>query len=156
VRNHPASLSPRIKSLNYLPNIMAKVEALDAGLMEAVMLNAQGYVAECTGDNVFIVRQWEGNTALITPPLHAGALEGVTMNTVIDLAQQAGIPVLRMDLTKHDLYIADELFLTGTAAEVIAVNKVDGRVIGDGKPGPITNQLNSAFRELVSKNAPED
>ncbi len=156
VRNHPASLSPRIKSLNYLPNIMAKVEALDAGLMEAIMLNPQGNVAECTGDNVFIVRDWEGRQTLITPPLHAGILEGVTMNVVIDLANQAGIAVRRMDLTKHDLYVADEMFLTGTAAEVIPVNEVDGRQIGEGNPGPITNQLNRAFRELVSNHAPEN
>lgn len=156
VRNHPASLSPRIKSLNYLSNIMAKVEALDAGLMEAIMLNHQGNVAECTGDNIFIVRDWDGQQTLITPPLHAGILEGVTMNVVIDLANQAGIPVRRMDLTKHDLYVADEMFLTGTAAEVIPVKQVDGRVIGDGKPGPITSQLNGAFRELVSNHAPED
>ena len=123
--------------------------------MEAVMLNTQGNVAECTGDNIFIVRDWEGQTTLITPPLHAGVLEGVTMNLVIELAKRAGIPVVRMDLTKHDLYTAREMFLTGTAAEVIAVTKVDGRVIGDGKPGTITNQLLAAFRDLVA-NAPED
>jgi len=156
VRNHPASLSPRIKSMNYLPNIMAKIEALDAGLMEAVMLNPQGYVAECTGDNIFIVRDWDDGKALITPPLHAGVLEGVTMNVVINLARDAGIPVLRMDMTKHDLYVADEMFLTGTAAEVLPVTKVDGRLIGDGTPGAITQQLNKAFRDLVTNHAPED
>jgi len=156
VRNHPASLSPRIKSMNYLPNILAKIEAIDAGVMEAVMLNPQGYVAECTGDNLFIVRPWEGKAALLTPPLHAGILEGVTMNVVIELARKVGIEVIRMDLTKHDLYVADEMFLTGTAAEVIPVNKVDGRVIGDGTPGPVTRKLNQMFRDLVSKNAPED
>jgi branched-chain amino acid aminotransferase len=156
VRNHPASLSPRIKSMNYLPNIMAKIEALDAGVMEAVMLNAQGLVAECTGDNIFIVREWEGRSTLITPPLHAGVLEGVTMNVVIELARQADIPVLRMDMTKHDLYVADEMFLTGTAAEVIPVTMVDGRVIGAGSPGPITLQLIKAFREMVTNHAPQD
>jgi branched-chain amino acid aminotransferase len=155
-RNHPAALSPRIKSLNYLNNILAKLEALDAGVMEAVMLNHQGNVAECTGDNIFIVRAWQGAQTLMTPPLHAGILEGVTMNLVIELAKQRGIPFARMDLTKHDLYIADEMFLTGTAAEVIPVNKVDGRSIGEGEPGPITRQLIQAFHELVSTNAPED
>ncbi len=154
-RTHPAALSPRIKSLNYLNNILAKIEAIDNGVMEAVMLNSQGFVAECTGDNIFIIRDWEGVKTLIPPPLHAGTLEGVTMNLVIELAKKAGIPVLRTDLTKHDLYIAEEMFLTGTAAEVIAVTKVDNRVIGDGKPGPVTNQLLAAFRELVA-NAPED
>lgn len=154
-RTHPAALSPRIKSLNYLNNILAKIEAIDAGVMEAVMLNSQGFVAECTGDNIFIVRDWEGTQSLITPPLHAGTLEGVTMNLVIELAKKAGTPVLRMDLTKHDLYTAQEMFLTGTAAEVISVTKVDNRVIGDGKPGPITNQLLAAFRQLVA-NAPVD
>lgn len=156
VRNHPAALSPRIKSLNYLNNILAKIEALDAGVMEAVMLNHLGFVAECTGDNIFIVRQWDGRATLITPPLHAGVLEGVTMNTVIELAERAGIPVVRMDLTKHDLYVADEMFLTGTAAEVVPVTKVDGRPIGNGTPGKLTMQLNQAFHDLVGRNAPED
>jgi len=156
VRNHPAALSPRIKSMNYLNNILAKIEAIDAGVMEAVMLNTQGLVAECTGDNIFIVRSWEGRVTLITPPLHAGILEGVTMNTVIEIAQAAGIPVVRMDLTKYDLYTADEMFLTGTAAEVVPVTKVDGRVIGDGKPGAMTMKLEELFRRLVTENAPED
>ena len=120
------------------------------------MFNHQGFVAECTGDNLFIIRHAGGGKVLGTPPLHAGILEGVTMNTVIDLAESAGITVHRNDLTKHDLYTADEMFLTGTAAEIIAVTKVDGRVIGEGKPGPITRQLTAAFRQLVSENAPED
>lgn len=154
-RTHPAALSPRIKSLNYLNNILAKIEAIDAGVMEAVMLNTQGFVAECTGDNIFIVRDWEGKQTLITPPLHAGILEGITMNLVIKLAKKAGIPVKRMDLTKHDLYTAKEMFLTGTAAEVISVTEIDKRIIGDGKPGPMTQQLLAAFRELVTK-APID
>ncbi|MCC6581117.1 MAG: branched-chain-amino-acid transaminase [Phycisphaeraceae bacterium] len=156
MRNHPAALSPRIKSMNYLNNILAKMEALDAGVMEAVMLNHLGYVAECTGDNIFMVRKWDGRTTLITPPLHAGVLEGVTMNTVIDLARSTSIPVVHMDLSKHDLYTADEMFLTGTAAEVVPVTKVDGRVIGDGKPGPITGRLREAFHKLVANHAPED
>ena len=152
VRNHPAALSPRVKSLNYLNNILAKIEAIDAGVLEAVMLNHQGYVAECTGDNIFLVKDGR----LYTPPLHAGVLEGVTMTAVIVLAEAAGLPIHRPDLTRHDLYIADEMFLTGTAAEVIPVAKVDGRVIGDGSPGPITRDLIAAFKKLVGHSAPED
>lgn len=156
VRNHPGALSPRIKSMNYLNNILAKVEAIDAGVLEAIMLNHQGFVAEGTGDNIFIVRQQGQHQALVTPPLHAGILEGVTRNIVVELAEAAGILVHHNDLTKHDLYTADEVFLTGTAAEVIPVTKIDGRFIGDGKPGPTTRQLTVAFRDLVSDNAPED
>ncbi|MEX2213765.1 MAG: branched-chain-amino-acid transaminase [Phycisphaeraceae bacterium] len=152
MRNHPAALSPRIKSLNYLNNILAKIEAIDAGVLEAVMLNINGFVTECTGDNIFIMK----HGTLLTPPLHAGILEGVTMTTVIGLAEAEGICVQRGDLSKHDLYIADEMFLTGTAAEVIPVTKVDNRVIGTGEPGPVTRQLNQAFRKLVTDNAPED
>ena len=152
MRNHPAALSPRIKSLNYLNNILAKIEAIDAGVLEAIMLNVNGFVAECTGDNIFIMK----NGTLLTPPLHAGILEGVTMLTVIDLADAAGIPLARQDLSKHDLYVADEMFLTGTAAEVIPVTKVDNRVIGNGEPGPVSRQLVQAFRTLVAQNAPED
>jgi len=159
VRNHPGALSPRIKSLNYLNNILAKIEALDAGVMEAVMLNHQGYVAECTGDNIFIVRRFpasEDRPTLITPPLHAGVLEGVTMSTVLALATDAGLRVERIDLTRYDLYTADEMFLTGTAAEVIPVTKIDGRSIGDGTPGPVTRDLITRFRALVADGAPED
>lgn len=156
----PAALSPRIKSMNYLNNILAKIEAIDAGVPEAVMLNHLGFVAECTGDNLFIVRTIQGQTTLITPPLHAGILEGVTMNVVIGLARQMGLAVERMDLTKYDLYTAEEIFLTGTAAEVVPVTKVDGRAIGPGeragKVGPVTRQLMAAFHQLVSQNAPED
>ncbi len=155
-RNHPGALSPRIKSLNYLNNILAKIEAIDAGVLEAVMLNTQGFVAECTGDNIFIVRQSSGGPELVTPPLHAGILEGITRNAVIDLARQQGLAVVESDLTKHDLYIADEMFLTGTAAEVIPVTVMDKRSIGDGKPGAITRQLIDAFHALVGENAPED
>lgn len=156
IRNHPAALSPRIKSMNYLNNILAKIEAIDAGVLEAVMLNHQGHVAECTGDNLFIVRQWDAQPMLVTPPLHAGILEGVTMNLVIELAQKTGITVQRMDLTRHDLYTADEMFLTGTAAEIIPVTNIDGRIIGEGTPGPITTQLMDDYHKLVTQNAPED
>ena len=157
MRNHPSALNPCIKSMNYLNNILAKIEAIDAGVLEAVMLNHLGYVAECTGDNLFVVKSdMSGHSSLITPPLHAGILEGITMNTVLELAREANISVNRTDLTKHDLYTADEIFLTGTAAEVIPVTNVDGRVIGDGKRGPTTIQLMSAFRHLVENNAPED
>ncbi|MFN3167221.1 MAG: branched-chain-amino-acid transaminase [Phycisphaeraceae bacterium] len=155
-RNHPAALSPRIKSNNYLNNILAKIEAIDAGCLEAVMLNSLGFVAECTGDNLFIARRGR----LVTPPLHAGILEGITRNLVIDLAGRSGIGVDQADLTKHDLYTADEMFLTGTAAEVIAVTEIDQRKIGfgegEGKPGPLTLKLNKAFRDMLADGAPED
>ncbi len=156
MRNHPAAISPRIKSLNYLNNILAKIEAIDAGVLEAVMLNHQGFVAECTGDNIFIVRQLAGEPTLITPPTHAGGLNGVTMNVVIALAEKAALPVQRADLTRYDLYTADEMFLTGTAAEVIPVTSVDRRPIGQSKPGAITTRLIAAFRELVNNHCPED
>lgn len=145
MRNHPAALSPRIKSLNYLNNILAKIEGLQAGCIEALMLNHKGEVAECTGDNVFLVR--DGN--LLTPPIDAGILEGVTRDTVIELAREGGIPVREVPLTKHDVYIADECFLCGTAAEVVPVVKVDSRTIGDGKPGPITKDLIARFHKLT-------
>ena len=151
IRNHPAALSPRVKSLNYLNNIMAKVEGIKAGCAEALMLNHIGLVAECTGDNIFIVRAGE----LRTPPVHAGILEGITRNLVIDLARSMGLAVREPDMTRHDIYTADECFLTGTAAEVIPVTKLDARPIGDGKPGPLTLKLIAAFRQLVA-HAPED
>lgn len=147
IRNHPAALSPRIKSLNYLNNIMAQMEALKAGCVEAVMLNTKGEVAECTGDNLFIVRRGK----LMTPPIDAGILEGITRAVVIELAKEAGLEVCETPLSRHDIFVADECFLTGSAAEVIAAVKLDDRVIGTGKPGPITNQLNKAFRDLVSR-----
>ncbi|MDX1682018.1 MAG: branched-chain-amino-acid transaminase [Phycisphaeraceae bacterium] len=157
IRNHPAALSPRIKSMNYLNNILAKIEAIDAGVPEAVMLNHEGLVAECTGDNIFIVREDpHGDPLLLTPPLHAGVLEGVTRNTVIDLASDEGITFRESQLTKHDLYTADEMLLTGSAAEVVPVTEVDGRPIGDGTPGPITLRLKEAFDRLVRNDAPED
>ncbi len=149
IRNHPAALSPRIKSLNYLNNIMAKIEGLRAGCVEAVMLNHKGEVAECTGDNIFIVKRGR----LMTPPIDAGILEGITRNAVLELARGAGIDTSETAMTRHDLFVADECFLTGSAAEVIPAVKLDGRVIGDGKPGPVTLQLNAMFKELVRKPA---
>ncbi len=144
-RNIPEGVNPRIKSLNYLNNIMAKIEANIAGVPEAVMLNQEGYVAECTGDNIFIVK----NGVLKTPPPHAGILEGVTRNAVMELARKRGIPVTEPMLTRYDLFTADECFLTGTAAELIPVVKIDDRIIGNGKPGPIFLQLLQDFHELV-------
>jgi branched-chain amino acid aminotransferase len=145
VRNHPAALSPRIKSLNYLNNILAKIEGLQAGCVEALMLNTKGEVAECTGDNIFLAR----DGVLLTPPTEAGILEGVTRQAVIDLARESGREVREVPLTKHDVYIADEMFLTGTAAEVVPVVKVDSRQIGDGRPGPITRDLLERFHTLA-------
>lgn len=146
IRNHSAALSPRIKSLNYLNNILAKIEGTDAGCVEALMLNHKGEVAECTGDNLFIVKYGQ----LITPPPEAGILEGITRNAVMNLARNAGISVTEKALVRHDIFIADECFLTGTAAEVIPVTSLDGRVIGDGKPGPVTEQLLGLFRQMTS------
>jgi branched-chain amino acid aminotransferase len=146
-RVQSAALSPRIKSLNYLNNIMAKLEGLRAGCVEALMLNHKGEVAECTGDNVFVVR----SGVLLTPPPDAGILEGITRNAVMELARAAGIDCREATLTRHDLYTADECFLTGTAAEVIPVVDIDGRTIGSGTPGPVTKQLTTAFHALVRK-----
>ena len=145
LRNHPAALSPRIKSLNYLNNILAKIEGLQAGCIEALMLNIKGEVAECTGDNIFLVR----DDVLLTPPIDAGILEGITRDAVMELARDAGREVREIPLTKHDVYIADECFLTGTAAEVIPVVKVDSRTIGTGKPGPATLDLKERFHRLA-------
>jgi branched-chain amino acid aminotransferase len=144
-RNHPAALNPRIKSLNYLNNILAKIEGIQAGCIEALMLNHKGEVAECTGDNIFLVK----NGQLRTPPLDAGILAGITREAVSEIAEGVGIKVRRVCLTKHDVYTADECFLTGTAAEVIPVVKVDSRQIGDGKPGPITRDLKDRFQKLA-------
>ncbi len=145
IRNHPAALSPRIKSLNYLNNILAKIEGLKAGCIEALMLNHKGEVAECTGDNIFLVKRG----VLLTPPLDAGILDGVTRDVVIQLAKKQEVEVHETALTKHDVYIADECFLTGTAAEVIPVVRVDDRQIGDGKPGPVTRDLKKRFAEYA-------
>jgi branched-chain amino acid aminotransferase len=144
-RNHSNAMPPRIKSLNYLNNILAKLEAIDAGVGEAIMLNAQGCVAEATGDNIFIVR----NGQLQTPPTSAGILEGITRNTVIRLAREAGIEVVEKDLERLDLYVADECFLTGTGAEIIPVTSIDKRPIGSGEVGPIARQMITTYRELV-------
>jgi branched-chain amino acid aminotransferase len=149
-RNIPEALNPRIKSLNYLNNIMARIEANLVGVPEAIMLNNEGYVAEATGDNIFIVK----NGVLITPPAFVGILEGITRNTVMNLALDQNITVREQVFTRHDLYIADECFLTGTAAEVIPVVKIDGRQIGDGKPGPVTADLIHSFRELTKIDGP--
>ena len=145
-RNYAEAINPRIKSLNYLNNILAKIEGKQAGTEEVLMLNAEGYVVECTGDNIF----WIKNGTLVTPPVHMGILEGVTRNSVIDLAREAGIRVEERVFTRHDLYIADECFLTGTAAEVIPVVKIDRRAVGDGQPGKVTQRLIAAFRQLAN------
>ena len=144
-RNHPAALSPRIKSLNYLNNILAKIEGLQSGCIEALMLNHKGEISECTGDNIFLVKQGE----LRTPPLDAGILAGITRKAVSEIAEGVGIDVRRVALTKHDVYTADEVFLTGTAAEVVPVVTVDSRCIGNGKPGPITCDLKERFQALA-------
>ncbi len=146
VQNHPEAINPRIKSLNYLNNILAKIEGISAGVQEVLMLNHLGYVAECTGDNIFCVK----DGAITTPPVDAGILKGITRDVVMELAGAAKIPLSEANLTRLDLYIADEVFLTGTAAEIIAVVKVDGRAIGAGKPGPVTGRLLSDFRKLTT------
>lgn len=146
-RNLPEALNPRIKSLNYLNNIMAKMEGIDRGAPEAVMLSAEGYVAECTGDNIFIVSRGR----LLTPPTYIGALEGITRNAVIGLAREMKLGCGEEILTRHDLYNADECFLTGTAAEIIPVVKIDGRAIGTGKRGKLTGRLLRAFRQLTAQ-----
>jgi branched-chain amino acid aminotransferase len=145
IRNHPNATNPRIKSLNYLNNILAKIEGIRAGCVEALMLNHKGEVSECTGDNIFIVK----HGVLKTPPPDAGILEGITRNAIMDLARSASIPVQESSLTRHDVFAADEVFLTGTAAEVIPVVKCDGRPIGNGKPGPITRKLREMFQQLT-------
>ncbi|MFA4843277.1 MAG: branched-chain-amino-acid transaminase [Candidatus Omnitrophota bacterium] len=147
VRNLPEALNPQIKSLNYLNNILAKIEAINAGCEEAIMLDSLGYVAECTGDNIFIVK----NNHLYTPPQCMGTLRGITRDSVLGLARAGKIPVHEHVITRHEVYISDECFLTGTAAEVIPVVKVDGRVIGRGFPGKITLSLMKKFRELTKK-----
>jgi branched-chain amino acid aminotransferase len=144
-RNLHSALNPAIKSLNYLNNILAKIEANNGGCEEAVMLNAEGFVAECTGDNLFIAKNGE----LFTPPLSAGALYGITRQTVIELAQKAGLKVSEPNLTRYDLFNADECFLTGTGAELIPVVKIDGRVIGGGKPGALTRKLVEDYHALT-------
>ena len=144
-RNLHNAVNPAIKSLNYLNNILAKIEANNAGVEEAIMLNSDGYVAECTGDNLFIVK---GKT-LQTPPLSAGALYGITRGVCMDLARESGLTVSEPNLTRYDLFNADECFLTGTGAEVIPVVKIDGRVIGTGTPGPVTKDLIAKYHALT-------
>ena len=145
VRNHPLAIPPQAKSLNYLNNILAKIEALDNDVPEAIMYNHQGYVAEASGDNVLIVK----DGVIYTPPAEAGALPGITQRVVIKLAKEENIQVIEKNLTRFDLYVCDEFFLTGTAAEVIGIVNVDGRIIGDGKPGPITSLLRKKFFEYA-------
>jgi branched-chain amino acid aminotransferase len=144
-RNLHSALNPAIKSLNYLNNILAKMEALSGGCEEAIMLNAEGYVAECTGDNIFIVQGGQ----LLTPPLSAGALHGITRGVVLELARANGMTVSEPNLTRYDLFNADECFLTGTGAEIIAVVKIDGRVVGGGKPGAVTGKLIGQYHQLT-------
>ncbi len=144
-RNNPAALPPMVKSLNYLNNIMAKIDAQNAGYMEALMLNDEGNVAECTGDNFFLVDKG----TLITPPVSSGSLAGITRGGVIDAAKELGIPVKEATVNRYDVWVSDEMFLTGTAAELVPVVEVDARKIGDGKPGPVTQRLLEAFRRNV-------
>ena len=146
IRNHPDALNPTVKSMNYLNNILAKIECIKAGAAEGIMLNKDGYVSECTGDNIFIVKDNE----LFTPPVSAGILIGITRNVVIELAKEAGTTVREEQLTKDDLYNADECFLTGTAAEIIPVANIDGRKVSTGKPGKITLSLLKKYQELTA------
>ena len=147
VRNLPEALNPQIKSLNYLNNILAKIEAANAGCDEAIMLDSLGYVAECTGDNIFVVK----NGHLYTPPQCMGTLRGITRDSILEIARKHKIPAHEHVITRHEVYISDECFLTGTAAEVIPVVKVDGRIIGQGKPGKITLGLMKKFKEMTKK-----
>ena len=144
-RNLPEAVNPRIKSLNYLNNILAKIEANNFGVMEAIMLNNEGYVAECTGDNIFVVR----GGRLVTPPTYLGALDGITREVTLGLARRMGVPTAEETMTRYEIYTADECFLTGTAAEIIPVSNVDGRPIGTGEPGPLTMKLVEAYKELT-------
>lgn len=145
-RPTPASLSPQVKSLNYLNNVMAKIECIQAGVMEGIMLNEQGYVAECTGDNIFIVRNGE----IFTPPVSDGSLDGITRQVIFELCREANISITEKSMTRYDVYTADEIFLTGTAAEVIPCVKVDQRSIGNGTPGELSQQLVTSFRKLAN------
>jgi branched-chain amino acid aminotransferase len=145
-RNVPDALNPKIKSLNYLNNILVKIQANLAGVGEAIMLNSQGYVAEGSSDNIFIIK----NGVVFTPPAYVGALEGITRAAIMEICSRTGVPLKEEPFTLHDVYVADEVFFTGTAAEVIAVREVDGRVIGEGKAGPITTELLEEFRKIVT------
>jgi branched-chain amino acid aminotransferase len=145
VRNHPLAIPPQAKTMNYLNNILAKIEALDNNVPEAIMYNHEGYVAEASGDNVLIVK----DGIIYTPPSEAGALPGITRSIVIKLAKEENLQVVEKNLTRFDLYVCDEFFLTGTAAEVIGIVEVDGRMIGDSRPGPITSLLRKKFFEYA-------
>ena len=147
IRNLPEALNPQIKSLNYLNNILAKIEAINCGYEEAIMLDSLGYVAECTGDNIFVVR----NGMLYTPPQCMGTLRGITRDCILEIAKKLKIPAHEHVITRHEVYISDECFLTGTAAEIVPVISVDGRVIGNGKPGKMTNTLLREFKKLTKK-----
>lgn len=147
VRNLPEALNPQIKSLNYLNNILAKIEATNCGSDEAIMLDSLGYVAECTGDNIFVVK----NGHLYTPPQCMGTLRGITRDSILEIARKGKIPAHEHVITRHEVYISDECFLTGTAAEIIPVVRVDGRVIGGGKPGKLTLALMKEFKQLTRK-----
>jgi branched-chain amino acid aminotransferase len=144
-RTNPAALNPAVKSLNYLNNVMARIEANLASADEALMLNDEGNIAECTADNVFVIKHGQ----IFTPPITAGALQGITRSVVFDIGGELDIKVTESNLTRHDVFVADECFLTGTAAEIVPVVKADGRIIGTGKPGPITNRVIARFREMT-------
>ena len=145
LRNLPEALNPQIKSLNYLNNILAKIEAVNSGCQEALMLDHLGYVAECTGDNIFIVR----DNHVYTPPQCMGTLRGITRDAVLDIARRLKFKTNEHVLTRHEVYISDECFLTGTAAEIVPVVRVDGRAIGDAKPGRVTRKIMSEFKKLM-------
>jgi branched-chain amino acid aminotransferase len=147
VRNHPEAVNPQLKTLNYLNNILAKIEAINAGVNEAILLNAQGYVTECTGENIFYVR----DRKLVTPPPYVGILKGITRGSVMELAAKQKLDVREEVFTRHELYTADEVFLTGTAAEIVPVIKIDNRQIGDGKVGAVTKTLSKAFHAITDK-----
>lgn len=147
-RNIAEGVNPIVKSLNYLNNIMAKIEGKNAGVAEVIMLNQEGYVAECSGDNIFMIH----NGVIYTPPVYAGSLPGITQATVMALANEMGIKTVEKMFTRAEMFVADEVFLTGTAAEIVSVVKIDGRVIGDGKPGAITKKLEARFKEYARSN----
>ena len=147
VRNHPEAVNPQLKTLNYLNNILAKIEATNVGVDEAILLNSQGYVTECTGENIFYVA---GKT-VVTPPPYVGILKGITRSVVMRLAGELGFAVKEEVFTRHDLYTSDEVFLTGTAAEIVPVGKIDNRLIGEGRPGKTTRKLMEEFRKLTPK-----
>jgi len=147
VRTSPAALNPAVKSLNYLNNIMAKIEGKLAGALEVIMLNSEGLVAECSGDNIFVIKHGR----IVTPPIYMGALGGITRQSVMGLAEELKADLREVPLTRYDLFVADEIFLTGTGAEIIPVVQVDGRVIGDGKPGEWTRKFISAYHDLTRR-----